>query len=163
MTGFVQRLDGSIPPLPEPTPTPETEVAQDWFPAIVPADLRAKHRIRDAVTATRWREAIIAAIITVNNDLADWQARQSASGHASLSAIPALMLDGKSRLEFLYLRAVALNAKSEIVERYRDIDMSGTGEKRAEDLDPTPDELRRDAIHAVRDILGKTRTVVDLI
>ena len=160
---FVQRLDDDPPAASTPPPTPEQAIAQDWFPHIIPADLRARHRIREAVTAVRWREALIAAIIAINNDLEGWRQAQAALGFTSLEEVPSARIDGASRLHFLYLRAVALMAKAEIVERYRDIDMSGASEKRSEDLDPTPGELRRDAIHAVRDILGRSRTTVDLI
>lgn len=161
---FVQRLDCDNSELPAFDPEPDQPIAATWFPPIDPAAIRKEHRIRDAVTAARFRSALIAAIISVTNDLADWRARQQAAGYASLAAIPSdIQIDGKPRAVHLYLRAVALYAKAEIVERYRDIDMSGSGERRADDLEPTPGELRRDAIHAVRDLLGKSRTTVDLI
>lgn len=156
---FVTDLDGPQP-LPVPVPDPDAIIAGDWFPDIDPAQVRVAHRIREAVTAARLRAALIAAIITVGNDLAGWQANQSA---ASLAEVPSQQIDGQSRLVHLYRRAVALYAKAEIVERYRDIDTSATGERRAEDLDPSIGELRRDAAHAVRDMLGRTRTIVDLI
>lgn len=160
---FVTRLDDCPPDLPTPEPEIETPIVGDWFPAIDPAAIRKGYRIREAVTAARLREALIAAIITVGNDLALWQGQQAQAGHLALTDVPAPQIDGQSRLAILYRRAVALYAKAEIVERYRDIDMSGAGERRAEDLDPTVTELRRDALHAVRDLLGVTRTTVDLI
>ncbi|SNS20137.1 Phage head completion protein (GPL) [Sphingomonas laterariae] len=158
---FVINLDDPpVPPEPGPADAP---IAGGWFPAIDPRKIREGYRIREAVTPARLREALIAAIITVTNDLGAWQAGQDAAGHASLAAVPAPSIDGQSRLLHLYVRAVALNAKAEIVERYRDIDITGPGERRAEDLDPSVGELRRDALHAVRDILGKSRTTVELI
>lgn len=161
---FVQRLDCDDTDLPGYDPEPDAPIAATWFPTIDPAAVRKEHRIRDAVTSARLRSALIGAIVTVANDLADWQARQRAAGYASLADVPSdFEIDGQPRHVHLYLRAVALYAKAEIVERYRDIDMSGAGERRAEDLEPTPGELRRDALHAIRDILGKSRTTVDLI
>ena len=161
---FVQRLDCDNPDLPGYDPEPDSPINTTWFPTIDPAAIRKDHRIRDAVTAARLRSALIGAIITVTNDLSNWQARQRAAGYASFADVPAdFELDGQPRHVHLYRRAVALYAKAEIVERYRDIDMSGTGERRAEDLEPSPGELRRDALHAIRDILGKSRTTVDLI
>jgi hypothetical protein len=59
-------------------------------------------------------------------------------------------------------RAVALYAKAELIERHRTTTFPG-GTHQAEDLAPAIDELRRDAQHAVRDLTGRTRTVVDLI
>lgn len=160
---FVTDLDNPAPPLPEGASDPAAPIVGDWWPDIDPARIRTAYRIREAVTHDRLREALIAAIITVGNDLADWQADQLAAGHASLAAIPAPRIDGESRLLLCYRRAVALYAKAEIVERYRDIDITGPGERRAEDMEPSIGELRRDALHAVRDLLGRTRTMVDLI
>lgn len=161
---FVQRLDCEDTDLPGYDPEPDAPIPATWFPTIDPAAVRKEYRIRDAVTATRLRSALIGAIVTVANDLSDWKARQLAAGHSSLAEVPCdFEIDGEPCHVHLYLRAVALYAKAEIVERYRDIDMSGTGERRAEDLEPTPGELRRDALHAVRDLLGKSRTTIDLI
>lgn len=161
---FVTNLDSPVP-LPEPETDPDRLIALGWFPDIDPAAIRKAHRIREGVTAERLRTALIAAIITVGKDLAAWQIAQAAAGFDSLDDVPdaAPAIDGESRLIHCYRRAVALTAKAEIVERYRDIDASATGERRAEDLEPSIGELRRDALHAVRDLLGKTRTTVDLI
>ncbi|MFT3967094.1 MAG: head completion/stabilization protein [Sphingobium sp.] len=159
---FVTDLDCPAP-LPQPEADPDRVIALGWFPDIDPAAIRIAHRIREAVTPARLREALIGAIVTVGNDLAAWQNAQAAAGFDSLADIPAPHIDGESRLVICYRRAVALYAKAEIVERYRDIDTSATGDRRAEDLDPSVGELRRDALHAVRDILGKGRATVDLI
>lgn len=161
---FVTNLDAPAPqPLPEPAPDPDRVITGGWFPDIDPAWVRSAHRIRDGVTAARLREALLAAIISVGNDLAAWQEMQASAGHADLAAVPAALVDEESRLLICYRRAVALTAKAEIVERYRDIDMSASGERGAEELEPSIGELRRDALHAIRDILGKSRTTVDLI
>lgn len=161
---FITNLDQPAPtPLPDPPADPDRVIPLGWFPDIDPAAIRKEHRLRENVTAERLRTALIAAIITVGNDVEKWQAAQTAAGFDSLAAIPALEIDGESRLVHCYRRAVALYAKAEIIERYRDIDISATGERKAEDLDGAIDELRRDALHAVRDLLGKGRTTVDLI
>ncbi len=54
-------------------------------------------------------------------------------------------------------------AKAELVETYRDVDLTGAGQRKVEDAEPSIGELRRDAIHAIRDILGTTRTDIELI
>ncbi|HEX7856045.1 MAG TPA: head completion/stabilization protein [Sphingobium sp.] len=160
---FVTNLDNQ-PPLPVPETNPDRVIELGWFPDIDPAVVRKDHRIREGVTADRLRTALIAAIISVGNDLGPWQAAQSTAGFDSLADVPELIrIDGESRLVHCYRRAVALYAKAEIVERYRDIDTSATGERRADDLDPSVTELRRDGLHAIRDILGKGRTTVELI
>lgn len=160
---FVVRTDDCPPELPAPAPQPEPVIAGGWFPDIDPASIREGYRIRDAVTPARLREALIAAIVTVTNDLIVWQLAQLVLGYGSLADVPAPQIDGQSRLVLIYRRAIALAAKAEIVERYRDIDMTTAGERRADDLDPSIVELRRDVAHAIRDLLGRGRTTVELI
>ena len=153
---------GSI--VPAPGAEDATIVTNDgWFPDIALADFRAEMRIRESVTVQRQRKAIIDAVIATGNDLQAWAAAQLATGYAKLEAVPSPAIGGQSRLLHCYRTAVFARAKADLVERYRDIDITGDGNRRAEDLDPTIGELRRDATHAVRDILGRTRTCVELI
>lgn len=144
--------------------TPEAIVTNDgWFPDVDPAQLRAQMRIRDGVTAERLREAILGAMISIGNNLAAWRAPHEASGRASLADVPAPQLGGESRLIVLYRRAIGALTKADLVERYRDMDLTGAGQRQVNDLDQSVEELRRDATHAIRDILGRTRTDVELI
>lgn len=150
--------------IPDDPPEAEASIANDgWFPDIDPAAFRARLRVRENVTAARLREALIYGIVTVGNQLATWQAERVAEGVADLASAASPAIDGQNRLTFLYHRAVFAEAKAALVERYRDIDTTGNGQRRAEDMDPSIGELRRDAVHAVRDILGRTRTDVELI
>lgn len=150
-----------VPDNPAPA---EAIVGNDgFFPDIDPADLRRDARILDAVTAPRLRSAILAAIIAVGLSLESWKQARIAEGRASLAAVPALQLDGRSRLLVLYDRAIAAHVKAELIERNRDTDLTGAGQRRVEELDPAIGDLRRDAIHAVRDFLAQTRTCVELI
>jgi hypothetical protein len=162
MSGFVTDCTPSI--VPPATPSAEPPVTSDgWFPPIDPAEIRKSCRIRDSVTPERLRKAIVGAIITVGNQLAIWQARQLADGHADLAAVPSGEIDGYSRLLQLYHRAVAAAVKAELVEGYRDTDLTGAGQRQVDELEPSIGELRRDMIHAVRDMLGVGRTCVELI
>ena len=145
-------------------PTPESPVTNDgWYPSIDPAELRANMRIRESVTPDRLRGAIVRAIITVNRQLTIWKAGHVAAARASLGAVPADEIDGKSQLEHLYAAAIAAAAKVELVERYRDTDLTGAGQRQVDELDASIGELRRDMIYAVRDLRGEGRTVVELI
>ncbi len=145
------------------TPAPALIRNDGFFPDIDPVMFREQHRIRDAVTSARAREALIAGILTVGGDLAAWAAGHRAAGILRLDDVPALTIDGISTLVLLYRRAVFTAAKAEVVERYRDIDLTGAGQRKAEDLDPSVVELRRDSLHAIRDMLAVTRTCVELI
>lgn len=159
MSGFV------VGPVVPATPaTPEPVVKNDgWFPDIDPATVRAEAKIRDSVLPARLRKAIVGAVISVGNNLETWAAARGAEGHRTLAAVPSKEIDGTSRLVILYLRAVTASAKAEIVETYRDTDLTGQGDRKVEDLEPSVDELRRDATQAIRDIMGRTRTRIELI
>ncbi len=160
MSGFV--CTPSVIP-PETTGVEPTITNDGWFPDVVPAEFRAQMRIRESVTPTRLREAVLGAMIDVGNNLRNWRAAREAAGAATLAAVPSPQLGGESRLVILYRRAIGATAKADLVERYRDTDLTGAGQRQVGELDQSIDELRRDAIHAVRDMLGVTRTYVELI
>ena len=62
----------------------------------------------------------------------------------------------------LYLDAVMSSAKADLIEHYRDFDADGRNH-RLQDNAPSIDEERRNAQWAVRDILGQTHIVAELI
>ncbi|SLK09652.1 head completion/stabilization protein [Novosphingobium mathurense] len=145
-------------------PVAETTVANDgFFPDIDPAAVRDAARIPTSITPARLRAAILGAIMSVEIDLRVWAAARVAEGYTTLAAVPATQLDGQSVQLIRYNRAVALFTKAELIERHRDFDTTSAGSKQADELDVSIGELRRDAMHAIRDILGKSRTTVDLI
>lgn len=145
-------------------PDAETTVINDgFFPDIDPAALRESARITGTITPARLRAAILGAIMTVEQDLRAFAASSIAAGHATLAALPAAQLDGESVQLIRYQRAVAFYAKAELIERHRDFDTTAAGGAQVDELTPSIGELRRDALHAVRDILDKPRTTIDLI
>lgn len=161
MTGFVAR---PTPAQVDQPPEPETTVINDdFFPDVDPTAVRAAARIPDSVTGPRLRAAILGAIMAIEIDMRAYAAAQISAGHATLAAVPAPQLDGRSVQLIRYERAVALYAKAELIARMPDFDTTGAGDNRADETTPTIGELRRDAMHTVRDMLGKTRTTVDLI
>lgn len=152
------------PPLATQAPAPETTVKNDgFFPDIDLAAVRAAARIASAVTADRLRAAIIGAILSAEEDLRTWCADRRREGFATLAAVPAPELDGKSVQVVRYHRAIELLAKAEVVERYRDLDTTGAGDRRADVMEPSAAELRADATTAIRSILGRRKTTVELI
>lgn len=135
-----------------------------WFPAVDPALFRDEQRVdANAITDARVRQALISAIIRVGRDLEEWRLAQLMAGFATLDQVPAARIDDQSELAILYRRAVFTAAKAEIVERFVDVDLTGRGERSADQLDPTVAELRRDSVHAVREILGVGRMTIELI
>ncbi|MDH7641187.1 head completion/stabilization protein [Sphingomonas oryzagri] len=145
-------------------PPAEPPVTNDgFFPDIDPVTLREAYRIRDAVTPARLREAIITSIITAGDDLAAWAASQKAAGYATLGEVPSPQVGGKSRLVALYGTAIGSYTRAQLVERQADMDLTGQGQRQVSDLADTPAELRRDAVYAIRAMLGVGRQTIELL
>jgi hypothetical protein len=147
-----------------PAPAAETPITGNgFFPDVDPTQIRADQRVAEAITAPRLRSAVVGAMITVGRDLAGWAAQQAAAGYATLADVPADKIDGSSINLALYFRAIGCRAKAELIDRIRDLDTTSAGDRKAAAMEPGADELRRDATYAVRDILGRLRTTVELI
>jgi hypothetical protein len=146
-----------------PAPAPATTVTNDgFFPDIDLGQLREQMRLDGTVTLARLRGAAIDAVISVNKELMTWKASQVAAGVTSLAdMLP--QIGGASVYATLYLSAVYRTAKADLTERYRDFDATKSGEDKAEQLDGTIGDDRRHARWAIRDILGKPRSTVELI
>ncbi|WP_165831143.1 head completion/stabilization protein [Sphingomonas pokkalii] len=135
-------------------------VNDGWFPDIDPADLRKARRIPTDMPAERLRDAVREAILWTNDQLESWRADQTAARFADVPSPP---LDGSTRNLVLYQLAVGAWTKALLVERQRDVDLTGAGQRKVDELDASIGELRRDALHAVRRILGQPRTNVELL
>ena len=156
MTGFIVTAPAADP---EETPI----VSGPFWPNIDPATIREAQRIDNTVTPERLRMALIEAIASTNHKLRTWREAQAALGYVTLATVPADEIDETSILEHRYLRAVGCLAKALLLERLRDFDATGKGDKKAESLTDPIDDCRRDHLHALADILGEARTVVELI
>jgi len=145
------------------TPASEPPVASsDFWPKIDPVEIREQQRIDNTVPPVRLRYAIIEAIATTNKALLDWRFT-SWPDAASLAAIEAEQIDGTSILVHRYRRAVGCMAKALLLERLRDFDATGKGDKKAESITDPIDDCRRDHLNAIADIVGVPRVTVDLI
>ncbi|KQM79360.1 hypothetical protein ASE70_05690 [Sphingomonas sp. Leaf22] len=154
---------GSV--VPDPAPVVEGTIADDWYPAIDLDRLRLDQRIGTihVVTPERLRAAVREALLSIDNQIGAQAAAWEVAGHASLADVPAKKIDGTSRLVIAFHRAIGALAKVELVERHRDLDTTPAGDRDAAALEPTIGELRRDAVHAIRDILGRSRTDVEML
>lgn len=108
-------------------------------------------------------DALAAAVLIVDGDLGDWRAAQELAGHDSLIAVPATEIGEESRLISLWRRAVYAHAAADLRETHGAISATGTGGTRAEEMDLTAEDHRRNALHAIRAIKGTRRTAVELI
>jgi hypothetical protein len=134
-----------------------------WYPEIAPGDVRKAMRLGDTVTADRLRAALIAAIVTVGNDLATWKAAQQSKSELSLADLPAEEIDGESVLVHAWRRAVMSYAAADLCETHAEISATNDGLQRATEVGLPVDQHRRNALHAIRDILGKRRSKIALI
>lgn len=134
-----------------------------WWPDVSVAAWRAATRTHDTVTDARIVEALRTAMAAVQIELADWQAEKEEAGHTSLSEVPARDLGGVSALVHWYKTAVHAEAKALVLEWYRDSETTSDGHDRADQYVAVVDSYRRESRHAIRRILGRPLTTVELI
>ncbi|PUE89123.1 head completion/stabilization protein, partial [Xanthomonas oryzae] len=63
--------------------TPDAIANAPFWPAIAPDDVRASMRLDGTVTDARLRQAIVAAMLAVNDALQAWADTQQAAGYAA--------------------------------------------------------------------------------
>ena len=154
------------PPSSPPAPAAAVVENDGWYVDIQLSQMRDAERLDGTVTEVRLRQAVVAAILHVNNELRDWKLEQIAAGYASLAAVPADRVDRESILIAHYRRAVYCWAKADLTERYRDFDStaSSLNDKKTMDvLDDAPSDQRRNAHWAITDIIGRHHSTVELI
>lgn len=156
MTGFI--VTAPAAPLFE-TPI----VSGPYWPDIDPSEVRDAQRIDNTVTPARLRGVLIEAIAATNYTLHPWRDEQIAAGHNTLDDVPCDRIDDISIHAHRYQRAVGCLAKALLLERYRDFDATGKGDKKADSLTDPIDDCRRDHLNALADITGRPRTTVELI
>lgn len=145
-------------------PANAATIANDgWFPDIDLDDLRLSMKLDGTVTFERLKRAATDAIATVNADLGQWQAAQIAAGFADLASVPAPTVGGNSVHVQRYERAVYHLTHADITEQYRGYDSTKSGGQKADELDGTICDSRRNARWAMNDIRGIPRSTVELI
>lgn len=150
---------------PEQKPEENEKIRSDVFwPSFSTQHYRETQRQNDGtITNARLKTALINAVIEVNRELADWQKAQMRLGYQQLADIPAIKINDVSELCELYQRAVYNYANASLAERYRDFDTTPAGNKKADALSPTIEDLRRDAIWAIQRIKGDPHNIAELI
>ena len=153
----------AVPPAPQSQANTEVS-AGEWWPAVDCNAVRDAMRLGDVVTHPRLVAAIEGALITVTGELREWKALQTAAGHAALADVePEEEINGVTRLEALFHRAVRFTAGAELLEGHRDAGATNELLNRADAEIQTAADYRRLATHAIRDIIGTPRTTVELI
>lgn len=155
-----------VTPAAPPRAEAEPKVTNDpWFPDMDPAAVRAACRLESAVTTARLLPALQAAMLLVNEELADYRLRHAEYG--SLAGVPAMHVGGESAQVLRYRRAVHACVQAELAEAYRSMDTLPAGMSKdarvLEALTVRVDDYRRDMRWAISDLLGRQRTTVELI
>lgn len=151
------------------SPEPAKESAQDvikntfFWPEIRPADYRASVRTDGTVTPERLRSALLTAISEVNAELYTFREKQMARGLETLEQVPAEKIDGESERVRLYRCAVFGWAKASLIERYRDFDSTGEGNKKADELETSLGDVWRDVRWALSRLRDLPHMTVELI
>ncbi|OJY65527.1 MAG: hypothetical protein BGP16_12950 [Sphingobium sp. 66-54] len=165
MSGFI-----ASPPSPASPAGAIVSVGSFW-PSIDINRFRDAMRIGNQdIPHPRVVEALLGAAIITADNLADWRAVREAEGHVTLADVPAEAIThgagetaSESRLAILWRRAVHAFAAADLIETHRDVTATGTGVSQIEHQAMTPDDHRRNGVHAIRAILGQRRTAVELI
>lgn len=145
------------------TTEPATIQNAPFFPDLLLQEFRDSMRLDGTVTDDRAAHALEAGMFDANRSLADFMKASQEEGFATLEDVPDVDWQPMGTRVRLYLRAVWCLAKASLIERYRDYDSTGKGHDKAEAMDITGDDLRRDASWALSDIRGVHRTTVELI
>ena len=112
-----------------------------FFPDIDPKRVRERMRLEQTVAPARLREAIKSGMAETNAELYEYREQKIAAGFTRLADVPADDIDGESIKVFYYERAVCAMATASLYERYRGVDASAKGDKKADSIDSTIDAL----------------------
>lgn len=148
----------------ETTPEADQTISNhSFYPEISLNHFRHTMRVDSITTNDRAINALEYAIIETNRRLIAYMQAQMAEGHTQLADVAeqAGLPEGTNKK--LYLRAVYALAKADLVEKYRDYDTTAKGNQRADELNPSIDEHRRNAAWAINDLMQQQRTTVELI
>ncbi len=152
----------STPPAPA-SPAASVVESDGWYPGIDANAMRDALRIGTIVTHPRLVAAIEGAMISAMRELSAWRVAREGDGFASLEAVDPATINGTARLVILWTRTVRCLAAAELAELHRDITATADGATRADADLTTAEDYRRMGTHALRDMLGVTRTAVELI
>lgn len=134
-----------------------------FYPAMSLAAARQALRIPTDITDTRLREALLAAMLSAADDLVTWRLIQDAMGFAALADCSDRVIGDQKRLVVLWRRAIHALVAADLAEVQRGPDTTQRGDDRAEQLALAVADHRRNARWAIRDMLGITRSTVELI
>ncbi|KAA5603796.1 head completion/stabilization protein [Roseospira marina] len=135
-----------------------------WYPAV---DVTAL-RLRTGLDGT-WTDARLTPVVREEADaiagvLTEWRAGKQARGAASLAAVdPDQTIEGTPLTVWRWQAALDGRVRAAVIRATRDFHATGDGHTRADALEPTADEWLGRAHEALSRLMGRPRTVVELI
>lgn len=140
---------------------PPVIIGDDGFwPELTVSECREQTGLGTIWEAPRVRAAIVAAAAEVVASIADWRGRQTV---AQLSELPGLWIDGQPAAVIHFKVAVYCRVRAQFCDRARDYDSTKSGHARADALESTADGWMQASNEAVARLIGRSRTVVELI
>lgn len=145
---FVSSVPVPRYPLNEQSSSDEVINGTNDYPDIALNNARTILRLSGEVTDARLKESLLNAAQSIQTELSDWKKTKN---------------ELSDKEQQLYLRAVFFYAKAELIERYKDFDLTDRGERRADNYADAVDEARRNVRWAVSDLLGRSRVIVEVL
>ena len=151
-------------PAPGSAPAPATIDCGQFWPALDLDHLRQAIRIDQSVTSERLRDVVENAALDIMGELDSWKTQQEAAGYRSLADVPGRhSVGGKTDFTVRWHRAVTSVVAGDLADRQHAQTVRSAGVERAEELAADIDVHRRNVTYAVRDFLGRTRIIAEVI
>lgn len=129
-----------------------------FFPVISLDAIRDFIRTDGSVTDVRLRQLILEEMIDVNRLLASIVMKAE-----TLADLATNQIDGKPETDVLYFSAVANGVAAKVIEKYAGYDATNSGVKKAELMECSVDDYRRNKMWAIQKLKGENHSVVELI
>lgn len=132
-----------------------------FWPDLDLADFLAQRSMSPNINLTLLSQALVSAMVDVNNSLADYQLEQKAKGINSAQQIGVISFDEQSSTVIIYKKAVFARAKADLVGEF--VSTSNREDKIGENQSQMTKLLLTESVREVRKILGLKRVTVTVI
>jgi len=135
-----------------------------WYPAVDLTALRTRTGLDGTWTDARLTPLVREAADAVAGILTDWRTAREAEGAATLADVsPTDTMDGTPLAVWRWQSAIDCRVRAALILSTRDYHSTGDGHGRADALEPTADDWLQRAHEALSRLMGRPRSVVELI
>ena len=146
------------------TDNTEITITNDgWFPDLSMDEFLRDYRVPGDYAEDMVRSQLALSVSEINDNLEGWRLDQEAAGYTNLTGIPAPVIDGISKHERLYRRAVFCRAKAELLMQFATMTRKDTAENTAKEAPETEDKFLQYSVSAQRKLMGLTKFGVELL